>query len=66
MIDVITKGLWSESETLGDDWNYELLKADELSSHVINKSANIRMKTNKTLLSTAVALSLLGTTGPNI
>ncbi|KAF7767146.1 UDP-N-acetylmuramate: L-alanyl-gamma-D-glutamyl-meso-diaminopimelate ligase [Pseudoalteromonas undina] len=26
--DVITKGLWSESETLGDDWNYELLKAD--------------------------------------
>ena len=26
--DVIAKGLWSESETLGDDWSYELLKAD--------------------------------------
>tara|TARA_Y100000746_G_scaffold108870_1_gene93094 strand:+ start:130 stop:1485 length:1356 start_codon:yes stop_codon:yes gene_type:complete len=26
--DVIAKGLWSESETLGDDWDYELLKAD--------------------------------------
>ncbi|GAA58624.1 UDP-N-acetylmuramate: L-alanyl-gamma-D-glutamyl-meso-diaminopimelate ligase [Pseudoalteromonas sp. BSi20652] len=26
--DVIAQGLWSESETLGDDWNYELLKAD--------------------------------------
>lgn len=26
--DVIAKGLWSESETLGDDWNYQLLKAD--------------------------------------
>ena len=26
--DVIAKGLWSESETLGDDWDYQLLKAD--------------------------------------
>jgi UDP-N-acetylmuramate: L-alanyl-gamma-D-glutamyl-meso-diaminopimelate ligase len=26
--DVITQGLWSESETLGIDWNYELAKAD--------------------------------------
>jgi UDP-N-acetylmuramate: L-alanyl-gamma-D-glutamyl-meso-diaminopimelate ligase len=26
--DVIKQGLWSESETLGDDWSYELLKAD--------------------------------------
>ena len=26
--DVIAKGLWSESETLGEDWSYELLKAD--------------------------------------
>jgi UDP-N-acetylmuramate: L-alanyl-gamma-D-glutamyl-meso-diaminopimelate ligase len=26
--DVIVKGLWSESETLGDDWDYQLLKAD--------------------------------------
>jgi UDP-N-acetylmuramate: L-alanyl-gamma-D-glutamyl-meso-diaminopimelate ligase len=26
--DVITQGLWSESETLGIDWNYELIKAD--------------------------------------
>lgn len=26
--DVIAQGLWSESETLGVDWNYELIKAD--------------------------------------
>ncbi|CAM2837021.1 UDP-N-acetylmuramate:L-alanyl-gamma-D-glutamyl-meso-diaminopimelate ligase [Pseudoalteromonas distincta] len=26
--DVIAQGLWSESETLGDDWGYELVKAD--------------------------------------
>ncbi|WP_417670004.1 UDP-N-acetylmuramate:L-alanyl-gamma-D-glutamyl-meso-diaminopimelate ligase [Pseudoalteromonas tetraodonis] len=26
--DVIAKGLWSESETLGNDWDYQLLKAD--------------------------------------
>ena len=26
--DVIAKGLWSESETLGEDWSYELRKAD--------------------------------------
>lgn len=26
--DVIAQGLWSESETLGDDWGYELIKAD--------------------------------------
>ncbi|GAB0110202.1 UDP-N-acetylmuramate:L-alanyl-gamma-D-glutamyl-meso-diaminopimelate ligase [Pseudoalteromonas distincta] len=26
--DVIAQGLWSESETLGDDWSYELIKAD--------------------------------------
>ncbi|ATC87512.1 UDP-N-acetylmuramate:L-alanyl-gamma-D-glutamyl-meso-diaminopimelate ligase [Pseudoalteromonas arctica] len=26
--DVIAQGLWSESETLGGDWSYELIKAD--------------------------------------
>ncbi|WP_166110367.1 UDP-N-acetylmuramate:L-alanyl-gamma-D-glutamyl-meso-diaminopimelate ligase [Pseudoalteromonas sp. Z9A5] len=38
--DVIKQGLWSESETLGDDWNYELLKADGSEFNVLLNNEN--------------------------
>ncbi|MBH0058795.1 UDP-N-acetylmuramate:L-alanyl-gamma-D-glutamyl-meso-diaminopimelate ligase [Pseudoalteromonas sp. SWXJZ94C] len=38
--DVIKQGLWSESETLGDDWNYELLKADGSEFDVLLNNEN--------------------------